>query len=291
MALHISIKAEEVFNIYGFSITNSLLMTWLVMAFLFVISLLVTSNLKKKPGRLQMTFELLIGGLYDLFHSILGGETKKYFSLLMTIFVFVIFINWFGLLPGVGTVGFYESAQKPNTVHAMDSLEDNETTANEEEIQEVQSKGASNVHQDSSSDMKEVSHENIFVPLLRAGSADLNLTIALALISVTAIQVAGLKTLGLSYLKKFINFSNPINFFVGILELVSEFSKIISFAFRLFGNIFAGEVLLTVVAFLIPIIAPIPFLGLEIFVGFIQALVFSMLTAVFLSLAVSHAEH
>ena len=105
------------------------------------------------------------------------------------------------------------------------------------------------------------------------------------------IQIAGFSNLGLSYLKKFFNITNPINFVVGLLELVSEISRIISFAFRLFGNIFAGEVLLTVIAFLMPVLAPIPFLGLEIFVGFIQALVFSMLTAVFLQLAISHAEH
>ena len=81
-------------------------------------------------------------------------------------------------------------------------------------------------------------------------------------------------------------------FGVGLLEIVSEISRVISFAFRLFGNIFAGEVLLTVIAFLMPLIAPLPFLGLELFVGFIQALVFSMLTAVFLNMAtVSHDSH
>lgn len=131
----------------------------------------------------------------------------------------------------------------------------------------------------------------IFVPIFRAGTADLNTTLSFALIAILIIQVTGFKTLGISYLKKFINFNGPINFFVGILELVSEFSKIMSFAFRLFGNIFAGEVLLTVIAFLIPIIAPIPFMGMELFVGFIQALVFSMLTSVFLSLAMAKEGH
>ncbi|MBI2611172.1 F0F1 ATP synthase subunit A [Candidatus Gottesmanbacteria bacterium] len=133
--------------------------------------------------------------------------------------------------------------------------------------------------------------ENKFVPIFRAGTADLNLTLALAIIAVATIQYEGLRTLGVSYLKKFFNISNPINFFVGILELISEFSKIISFSFRLFGNIFAGEVLLTVIAFLVPVFAPLPFLGLELFVGFIQALVFSMLTSVFLLLATSKEGH
>lgn len=126
------------------------------------------------------------------------------------------------------------------------------------------------------------------VPLLRGNNADINATLALAIISVAMIQVFGVKFLGLKgYLQKFINFSNPINFFVGFLEIISEFSKIISFAFRLFGNIFAGEVLMTIIAFLVPVIAPFPFLLLELFVGFIQALVFSMLTSVFLSIAIT----
>ena len=129
-----------------------------------------------------------------------------------------------------------------------------------------------------------------FIPLFRGSTADLNTTLALALIAVVSIQYFGIRDLKLAYFKKFINLSNPIMFFVGILELISEVSKIISFAFRLFGNMFAGEVLLTVIGSLVPIIAPLPFPGLEIFVGFIQALVFSMLTAVFLSMAVSVQE-
>ena len=86
-------------------------------------------------------------------------------------------------------------------------------------------------------------------------------------------------------------FKNPILTFVGLLELIGELAKIISFAFRLFGNIFAGEVLLIVTSFLVPFVVPTPFYGLELFVGFIQALVFSMLTLVFLNLATTHAEH
>lgn len=124
------------------------------------------------------------------------------------------------------------------------------------------------------------------VPLLRSNTADLNTTLALGVIAVIMIQFYGVKFLGVkTYLGKFINFKNPISFFVGILEIISESSRVISFSFRLFGNIFAGEVLLTVVAFLVPILASFPFLVLEIFVGFIQALVFTMLTAVFINLA------
>lgn len=136
----------------------------------------------------------------------------------------------------------------------------------------------------------EAGHEQ-FLPLFRPGTADLNMTLALAAIAVIIIQYYGLKSLGAAYLKRFINFKNPIYFFVGILELMGEFTRVISFAFRLFGNIFAGDVLLTVIAFLIPILVPLPFLGLELFVGFIQALVFSMLTAAFLAQATSPSSH
>lgn len=129
------------------------------------------------------------------------------------------------------------------------------------------------------------------VPLLRGGTADLNITLGLAIFSVVSIQFYGYKILGLKYFRKFFNFSNPINFFVGFLELISEFAKIMSFAFRLFGNIFAGEVLLAVIAFLLPLAGPLPFLGLEIFVGFIQALVFATLTLVFINIAVTSEHH
>lgn len=133
--------------------------------------------------------------------------------------------------------------------------------------------------------------KELFVPFLRGGTADVNTTLALALIAMTMVQAFGFKYLGFGYLKKFFNFANPIAAFVGILELVSEFSKIISFTFRLFGNIFAGEVLISVMSFLVPVIAPIPFYGLEIFVGIIQGLVFMMLATVFMNMAtISHSD-
>lgn len=134
-------------------------------------------------------------------------------------------------------------------------------------------------------------HDHEFTPLLRSPSSDLNFTLALALIAVTMVNVFGVSALGLRpHLKKFFNFGNPIKFFVGILELVSEFAKIVSFSFRLFGNVFAGEVLLLITAFLVPYVVPVPFLLLEIFVGFIQAFVFTMLTLVFIAISTSASE-
>ncbi len=130
------------------------------------------------------------------------------------------------------------------------------------------------------------------IPFLRPATTDINGTLAMALISVLTAQYMGIKELGISmHISKYINLSSPINFFVGILELVGEISKIISFSFRLFGNIFAGEVLLSVMFFLFPLILPLPFLGLEIFVGFIQAAVFSILTLVFFQMAIEKPHH
>ncbi|MEI8230186.1 MAG: F0F1 ATP synthase subunit A [Candidatus Peregrinibacteria bacterium] len=136
------------------------------------------------------------------------------------------------------------------------------------------------------------------LPIFRSMNADVNMTLAIALISVISTQLFGIAMLGIfPYAGKFFvaPWRDPIGSFVGILELIAETAKVISFTFRLFGNIFAGEVLLMVIGFLMPYIAPIPFLGLELFVGFIQALVFALLTAVFLTMATSahggHEEH
>lgn len=126
------------------------------------------------------------------------------------------------------------------------------------------------------------------VPLLRGATADLNTTLGLAVISVIMTHVYAIRELGLfTHLRKYFSF-NPIKLFVGLLELVSDFSKMVSFAFRLFGNIFAGEVLLVVIAALAPLAGPLPFFALELFVGLVQALVFTMLTLVFLSITSSH---
>lgn len=238
--LHISLAAEKIGEIGGFPVTNSLLATWIVMGILVLLSLKATRRMTLIPGSAQSIAELVVGSLYDFFSSVLGPKIKQFFPLIASFFIFIICSNWFGLLPGVGTIGFPEHGK--------------------------------------------------FVPLLRGGTADLNTTLALAIISIVAIQYFGFKTLGFHYSSRFLNFSNPIYFFLGFLEIISEVSKVISFAFRLFGNIFAGEVLLSVMAFLMPFIIPLPFLALELFVGFIQALVFSMLTAVFIQVAISHGE-
>lgn len=238
---HISLAAEIITRIAGFPISNALITTWLVMGLMIAGSFLVTRRMTLVPGGAQSIAELLIGGLYDFFETVTGTYVAQVFPLVASLFLFILAANWVGLLPGVGTVGFF--------------------------------------------------HGEEFTPLFRGATADLNTTLALALFAMISIQYYGFKTAGVHYGKRFFNIGNPIFFFLGVLELVSELSKVVSFAFRLFGNIFAGEVLLAVMAFLMPFIVPLPFLTMELFVGFIQALVFSMLTAVFLSVAVSHGEH
>lgn len=247
--MHISITAEHLFDLGPLSVTNSILTTFVVVATLGIIAIIGTRRLKAVPSGFQNVAEFAIESLLKLTTNITKDEkfSRKIFPLIATFFIFILFNNWFGLIPGVGTIGFHE------------------------------------VH----------NGKEAFVPLFRAGTADLNTTLALGLIVVTLTQVFGIAALGaLNYGKKFVNFSSPVGFFVGILELVSEFVRIIAFAFRLFGNVFAGEVLLVVMSALVPYVLPTPFYALEIFVGFIQALVFTMLALVFFSMArISHDSH
>lgn len=131
--------------------------------------------------------------------------------------------------------------------------------------------------------------EEIFTPLFRSAASDLNMTLALGIVAVLFVNTRGIAAVGFrKHMGKFFSLKGPIDFFTGVLELISEIAKILSFSFRLFGNIFAGEVLLVIMAFLAPYLIPVPFLALEVFVGFIQALVFAMLTMVFIRIATAH---
>ncbi len=250
--MDISLAPELIFKIGNFPITNTFLMTILVSIFLIIMAWLVKRKVSLIPHGLQNVAETVLEALLNLVDSVTQDreQTKKFFPLVATIFIFVIFSNWIELMPGLGTVGVEQMHQGKATL----------------------------------------------VPFIRSNSADLNVTLAIALISVLMAQIMGATMLGAKkYLGKF--FVNPfkkpyvLGSFVGGLELISEFAKIISFSFRLFGNIFAGEVLLTVMLILIPYFIPLPFLFLEIFVGFIQALVFAMLTLVFMKIAVTEVSH
>ncbi len=130
------------------------------------------------------------------------------------------------------------------------------------------------------------------IPLLRSPNSDLTTTMALALFSVISIQFFSLTSLGLKkYIARFLNFSNPVEFILGFFEMISEAVKVLSFSFRLFGNTFAGEILLLIIAFLVPYIVPLPFMILEVFVGIIQAFIFAMLTLTFIKTSTMRHLH
>lgn len=288
-SLHISVAAETLTKVSGISITNSLLTTWLVMIFVIALAFIIGRRVKAVPGLLQNLAELMIGGLYDLFSGIVGEDKIKTLApLLLTFFIFILFANWSGLIPGLAAVGL-NAKPAATEVHASEEV----APAQKQDDAASSEAGTTTAVEEAKSEVSETHEEEAeFLPLFRGPTADLSTTLALALISVGAMVFYGIKFLGLSFFKRYLNFTNPIMVFVGILEFVSDISKILSFAFRLFGNIFAGEVLLTVIGFLVPVIAPIPFLGLELFVGVIQALVFSLLTAAFISMAAtSHGDH
>ena len=268
----IEIAAEQVFTIFGLPITNTLVTSWLTMIILIVLAYLGTRKMNLVPSGLQNVLEWIVEMLYGLVEDVAGTREKsrKFFPIVATIFLFVIISNWMGILPLFGSVGWLHEAH-----HGVTGYHINEVGQNfgllTNEVDE---------------------HGYVLVPFLRSAATDLNMTLALALVSMVLVQYFGVQALGLRYFTKFftIDFSQGafegfINIFVGVLELISEFAKIISFTFRLFGNVFAGEVLLGVLAFLIPYVVSLPFYGLELFVGFIQALVFMMLTLVFFTLA------
>jgi len=246
--IEISLKAEELFSIGSFPVTNSFLVAVLAFVFLALVGWRFKSGFALIPGAFQNFVEMVVEALLKLMDSVLQDRHKseRYLPLIATIFLFIMISNWMGLLPGVGSIG----------------------------LREIQ-------------DGKES-----FVPLLRAPAADLNFTLALAIITVFAVNLFGTLTLGFrKHFGKFFTLKNPIYTFVGLLEFISELAKMISFSFRLFGNVFAGEVLLIIIGALVPYFVPLPFLALEIFVGFVQAFIFSMLTIVFIAIATAKEGH
>lgn len=271
--LHISLSAEPVFQLGGLTVTNSMITSLIVTGLLLTFAIIVNRSLTNttKPAGLQNVAEWIIESLYSLVHSITGDlkKTSLFFPFIATFFLFVLLNNWFGLLPGVGSIMVEQRLGDASSAVAVVS----------------EAHEADNAVLTPTTMTDATTTKPHMVHLLRAGTADLNTTLALGLISIFLVQFFGVKFLHLAYFSKFFNFSSPIMFFVGLLELVSEVGKILSFGFRLFGNIFAGEVLLAVMTYLAGLAVPIPFYGLEVFVGFIQALVFAMLSLVFMNMA------
>ncbi len=256
------LPAETIFHLFGFPITNSIIGSWLTVGVLVAFSFAVTRRMKLVPGRMQAAFEFLIGWIYDLCRSVAGEKNgRRFFPVICTIFLFILFNAWLSLIPGFGSITITSHG------HHME--------------------------------------------LLRGANTDINTPLAIAFVSFVFVEFYGLKVLGIGYLRKFVNtrlffrhfggmfkgkfnltglFSGLIDIFVGALEFLSELIRIASFTFRLFGNMTAGEILLLIAAFLIPWFLALPFYGLELLVGFVQALIFAGLTLVFVTMAVTPHE-
>lgn len=291
---HVALSGEPIFSAGPKWFTNSVLTTIIVDIILILLAIVTRFSLKEVPSGLQNVMEALIEALYGLAESVAGKNAAKFFPWVATIFLFVIISNWSGLIPGVGSIGFYHP-YPASEEHAEDShtlVIDNQLAMAGGSIILAAPKDVQ------AAPVSAVSEKGKFIPLFRAPSADLNVTFALALATMVMVQIWGVRHLGGSYFRKFFNFSGPngfmkgINGFVGILELISEFARIIAFGFRLFGNIFAGEIVLATMAFLFAFLLPVPFYALEVFVGFVQALVFMMLALVFFQMStISHGSH
>jgi len=234
---------EVISNLGPLPLTNTFLHTLLVDVILIGTSLYISRKIKIIPQGFQNIIEALIEAFYNLTETIASKEAVvPIFSYAMSFFLFIFVANFTGLLPGIGTIGFY--------------------------------------------------HGKDFVPLFRSATSDINVTFGLAIVSVFATHLLSIQITGFKdYISRYISL-NPINLYVGLLELVAEVTKVISLSFRLFGNIFAGEVVLSTMAKIFAFVAPLPFLLLESIVSIVQALVFSILTLVFMSvLTTPHHAH
>ncbi len=261
-----TIFAETIFTIGNFHITNAILTSWFALLIIITISISLRVKLKKIPSKFQLFFETILDGALDLGDQVTGERklTKKVLPIALTVFFFVLINNWLGVFPGIGSIGKLI-------------------------IQEGHSE---------------------FIPFFRGGTADINTTIALSIFSVIAANIFGIISIGIwKSFNKFINLKvlikmftevrkdptilivAPITFFVGLIEIIGEIAKIASLSFRLFGNVFAGEVLLSAMAAIFAFGIPIPFLFLEILVGGIQALIFSILTMVYFTIASQDHDH
>jgi F-type H+-transporting ATPase subunit a len=262
----ITLFAEPIFHFENFTITNALLTSWFVVAIIIIISLTLRAKLKIVPGKLQNIFEIVVDGALGLCDQVTGNRviSMKIFPIAISVFFFILVNNWLGILP-LGAFGILEEGE----------------------------------------------HGLLFVPFLRGGTADINTTVALAVMAVLGANLFGVFSIGIwKTFNKYVNLKvlggiftkirreptiiivAPITFFVGLIEIVGEFAKIASLSFRLFGNVFAGEVLLVSMAALVAYVVPIPFLFLELLVGVIQALIFSILLVVYFTIAsTDHDEH
>jgi F-type H+-transporting ATPase subunit a len=267
----IQIQPEVIFSIFGFPISNALVGTWISIIALLLIFYFGTRRRDLIPSGMQNAVEWIVEYLLNLTEGVAGKvKARKFFPLVATFFIFILFCNLLDVIPGVDTIGWVNleavkaaHISPPTSIFLLGQYSDK------------------------------------LMAWVRPGTSDLNLTLAMALVSVIVTQIFGFYTLGAKqHLSKYFNFKalthgfqGPIEFFVGLIELVTELSRILSFSFRLFGNIFAGSAVLAVFAYLLPFISDVVFIPLELFVAFVQALIFALLTLVFLEIATTSHEH
>lgn len=311
---HIAIAAEPLTKVGGVKITNTMITSWVIVVIVVLAIVYITSRKwTLVPGGVQNFVEAIVEAFYNLVTGIAGDENgRRFFPVVATIFFFVLINNWMSLTPIFNTIGWVghetpveeqlkEHGYVEGTIFDDTKIggitlynvplsgpgnlaisDDTRTVkADEPESQEKYDKAA-----------KDGKFVGELIPLLRGPNTDLNTPLAIAIWSAIFVEAWGIASLGFfKYGKKFINVSSPIDFFVGILELISELVRLVSFTFRLFGNMFAGEVVILMFTFLTPLIITLPFYGLELFVGVVQAFIFSALTLVFAVMAVeAHGE-
>lgn len=281
MDIHVSIAAETLFSIGPLNVTNSFLTMVIVMAVILLLGAWIARRATLKPnGYGQFIFESFVDFMLGIVENTAGKRVgRRIWPLIGGLFVFIILSNYSGLLPGVGTIGVYH-------------VEEEEAAGKVAYVAQPNAPGPAIAKEEE--DHGEA-HE-VLVPLFRSPSADLNMTLAMAILAIFIVQVAGIMAHGVGGRIK--HMADP--WWIFPLELIAEVSRIVSLSFRLFGNVFAGEVLVAVMVgiaaatwFAIATLAvPTVFLFLEVLFGFVQALVFALLTLIYLALAVAgHDEH
>lgn len=279
---HISIAPEEIFKAWGIPVTNTMFMGWITLAIILVIGFFATRKRDLIPSGFQNFFEWVIELIIGMIEGFVGKKkAMMFFPIVGSFLLFIVVANLLDVIPGVDTIGAIHDVHH----HAVDPK-----TTVAGPVTFLFGKDTSNL-----------------VPWIRPATTDLNLTVALAISAVVICQIFGFATLGWKeHLTKYFNFpalkKGPmglIDLMVGIIEIASELGRVISFAFRLFGNIFAGSVLLMVFGYLLPVITTAVFVPFEIFVGVLQGYVFALLTTIFLDMATTshhgddhgHGEH
>ena len=308
----ISIKAETIESFGPVDLTNTMLTSWIVVIIMVAIVYLGTRRRDLVPRGFQNMFEAALEAFYNLVVSVAGEKNgRRFFPVVATIFFFVLVSNLLSLFPMFNVIGLVREEEHGFVMERTDvgplpvswvslsgpgslsgeSIDEDDPDA-EEKLEKAKKEG------------KLVGE---LIPLFRGPNTDLNTPLALAIVSAIAVESWGIASLGLGgYGRKFFNFGGMfrglfrLNFgqlfkggidaFVGILELISEMVRLVSFTFRLFGNMFAGEVIILMFTFLTPVVLTIAFYGLELFVGIIQAFIFAILTLVFGVMAVTHGE-